>query len=81
MTKRNPHPDNELIEELAAGGAPGQQSRSGGNIARDVGTRAELDNLLRGAGVERVTGKDNPAEDATTGARTAAKIRRGDQNR
>ena len=60
MTKRNPHPDNELIDELTADGTPGQQSRSGGNIARDVGTRAELDRVLRGEGVERVTGKDNP---------------------
>lgn len=81
MTKRDPHPDNELIDRMAEGGAPGQQSRSGGNVARDVGTRAELDNVLRGEGVERVTGKDNPAEDAVIGDKTAAKIRSGNQNR
>jgi hypothetical protein len=81
MTKRDPHPDNDLIDELTEGGSAFQQSRSGGNVARDVGTRAELDNVLRGEGVERVTGKDNPAENAATGEKTAAKIRSGDQSR
>jgi hypothetical protein len=66
---------------MADGGGPGQQSRSGGNVARDVGTRAELDNVLRGEGVERVTGKDNPAENAEPGDKTAAKIRSGNQSR
>lgn len=43
MTKRDPHPDNDLIDSMAedSGGSTAQNDRSGGNLARDVGTRAE----------------------------------------
>jgi hypothetical protein len=81
MTKRDPHPDNELIDELTAGGAAGQQSTSGGNVARQVGSRAELDSALEGDVVERVEGRDKGPQDAIKGDKTMAKIRSGNQDR
>lgn len=82
MTERKPHSDDELLEELTDGGpTPGQQSRSGGNLARDIGTRAELDSALQGDIVERVEGSDEPAQDESKGAKTADKIRSGNQDR
>lgn len=82
MTERKPHPDNELIEELArGGGAASQQSASGGNLQRDIGTQAELDSALEGDIVERVQGQDKPAQDEIKGDKTIAKIRSGNQDR
>ena len=82
MTKRDPHPDNALIDELTEGaGGASQHSRAGGNLARDVGTRAELDSALEGDIVERVRGQDDPDRDAITGDKTMAKIRSGNQSR
>ena len=42
MTKRDPHPDNELIDRMGELGGGAEGGRSGGQINRDIGTRAEL---------------------------------------
>ena len=43
MTERKPHPDNDLIDQAEQDSVPtAQAGRSGGNVARTVGTRAEL---------------------------------------
>ena len=77
MPERDPHSDNELIDsmEYNAGGATSQNDRSGGNLARDIGTRAEqrtVENHLTGDEVDRAKGSDNPAEDELKGDKTIA---------
>ena len=43
MTERKPHPDNDLIDQAEQDSVPtAQAGRSGGNVARTVGARAEL---------------------------------------
>lgn len=76
MTERNPHPDNELIDDLTAdagGSSTAQNDRSGGNLARDIGTRAEertAQGTLSGDEVDRAKGSDNPQQDALKGDKT-----------
>lgn len=75
MTKRDPHADNDLIDSLQEdrGGATQQNDRAGGNLARDVGTRAEqrtAEGKLEGDEVDRATGSDNPRQDALKGDKT-----------
>jgi hypothetical protein len=77
MTERDPHPDNDLIDSMAkdAGGSTTQNDRAGGNLARDVGTRAEertTEGNLSGEEVDRVKGSDNPEQDALKGDKTIA---------
>lgn len=79
MTKRNPHPDNELIDELTEGGAPSQSSTAGGNLARDVGSRAELNRVTDPEAREAVTGGDNPEDNADFGEKTSEAIKQGNQ--
>jgi hypothetical protein len=77
MVKQSRPDDNELISRMEDQGAVSQQGRGGGNVARKVGTRAELNRTqgdLTGDEVERATGSDNPAEDAKKGDKTLAKI-------
>lgn len=78
------HSDNERIEEMQEDALPDAQlDRSGGNVARAVGTRAELheaEGTLEGDEVERAVGSDNPDEDARKGNKTFDKIRSGNQN-
>ena len=75
MTERKPHGDNELIDDLEEqGGAPSQGGRSGGGVARDVGTRADIHRTVRDTGMERPTGQDNPAEDASKGKKTIDRL-------
>ena len=85
MTERKPHGDNALIDEMEKDSAPtAQLDRSGGNVARPVGTRAELheaEGTLEGDEVERAVGSDNPADDEMKGDKTFDKIRTGNQNR
>ena len=84
MTERKPHPDNELIDQMQQDSMPtAQGSTSGGDVARDVGSRAELheaEGQLEGEEIERVTGSDNPAENERMGDKTFDKIRSGQQN-
>ena len=85
MTERKPHGDNALIDEMEKDSAPtAQLDRSGGNVARTVGTRAELheaEGTLEGDEVERAVGSDNPADDEMKGDKTFDQIRTGNQNR
>ena len=75
MTKRKPHPDNAMIDELEAEGpAPSQGGSSGRQINRDVGTRADMHREVRDTGMERPTGQDNPAEDAEKGEKTISRL-------
>lgn len=83
--RQSPHSDNELIDEMQEDSVEtAQLDRSGGNVNRTVGTRAELreaQGTLEGDEVERATGSDNPAEDETKGDKTFDKIRAGNQAR
>lgn len=73
---RNQSPEDEHQEETHSG----QQSRSGGNLARNVGTRSELNRLADPENREPVIGSDNPAYDARKGPKTIAKIQK-DRNK
>ena len=54
--------DSELIESMEE--APAQGGRSGGNLQRDIGTRADEEHRIDGkTGVTRVRASDKP-EDA-----------------
>jgi hypothetical protein len=83
MTERKPHPDNKMIDQTAQDSVPTAQSSSaGGDVARTVGSRAELhaaEGQLEGQEVERATGSDNPAQNERKGDKTLAKIRSGNQ--
>ena len=85
MTKRDPHPDNDLIDQAQEDSIPtAQADRSGGNVNRTVGTRAELNEAqgtLEGDEVERATASDNPADAEMKGNKTFDKIRTGNQDR
>ena len=75
MPERDPHPDNNLIDAMEedAGGATAQNDRSGGNLARDIGTRAEqrtVEDHLTGDEVDRAKGSDNPGQDELKGDKT-----------
>ena len=73
--RQSRHPDNDLIDRLQDGETPSQQSRSGGEVNRKVGTRAELERAEgEREGVTRAVGSDNPAEDAKKGPKTRAAI-------
>jgi hypothetical protein len=84
MTERKPHPDNEMIDRMQENSAPtAQLDRSGGNVARTVGTRAELnaaEGQLEGEEVERATGRDNPEQNERMGDKAHDKIAKGQQN-
>jgi hypothetical protein len=84
MTERKPHPDNDLIDQMQQDSMPtAQGSTSGGNVARSVGTRAELEQVegtLVGEEVERAMGRDNPERNERTGDKTHDKIASGQQN-
>ena len=83
--RQSPHSDNEMIDEMQEDSVKGAQlDRSGGNVNRTVGTRAELNEAkgtLEGEEVERALGSDNPDEDAMKGDKTFDKIRTGNQDR
>ena len=85
MTERKPHGDNALIDEMEEASVPSAQlDRSGGNVNRTVGTRAELhaaEGTLEGDEVERAVGSDNPADDEMKGDKTMEKIKSGNQAR
>lgn len=52
--------DSELIERMED--APAQGDRSGGRIARDVGTQAAIESGVDGKSVTRVRGEDKKDE-------------------
>ena len=84
MTERNPHPDNATIDQAEQDSVPtAQADRSGGNVARNVGTRAELnmaEGQLEGEEVERATGRDNPEQNERMGDKSHDKIAKGQQS-
>lgn len=51
-----------------------QQGRSGGDVNKTVGTRAELNRATDPDDTERALGSDNPAQDAEKGPKTQAAI-------
>ena len=82
MTERKPHSDNALIDELQEDGpAPSQGGRSGGDVARDVGTRSEMRNTATGnLGNVRPTAQDHPeAMDEAKGEKTIARLQPGSE--
>ena len=69
--RQSAHPDNDLIDRAGEFDTPGQQSSSGGEVNRRVGSRAEEKNALEGEPeIERAVGSDNPDEDAQKGDKT-----------
>jgi hypothetical protein len=84
MTERKPHPDNAMIDQMEQDSLPTAQSSSaGGDVARSVGSRADLktaEGQLEGEEVETATGSDNPAQNEVKGDKTFDKIRTGQQN-
>lgn len=75
MANRDPHSDNALIDSMEdeAGAATAQNDRSGGNLARDIGTRSEqkeVEGHLEGDEVDRVRGSDKPETDRLKGDET-----------
>lgn len=79
MTERKPHPDNALIDELQADGpAPSQGSSAGGQVARDVGSRAEMHNTAGEPRNERPHAQDHPeAMNEAKGDKTRARLQPG----
>jgi hypothetical protein len=83
MVKQRRPDDNALIDRMADEGTLPHQGSAGGDLARKVGSRGELNRArgdLVGEEVERVIGSDDPAHDAVKGAKTFDKIRTGRQN-
>jgi hypothetical protein len=84
MTERKPHPDNDLIDQMQQDSMPtAQGSTPGGNVARTVGSRAELhtaEGQLTGEEVERATGSDNPEQNDRMGDKAHDKIASGQQS-
>jgi hypothetical protein len=71
-TKRDPHADNDMIDEADDLPTPSQGGSSGGELAREIGQRDEDKSAFGGAGegrdptVTAVRKGDKPAEgDAT----------------
>ena len=83
MTERKPHSDNAMIDQAEQDSVPtAQVDRSGGNVARTVGTRAELheaEGQLEGEEVERATGRDNPEQNDRMVDKAHDKIASGQQ--
>lgn len=76
--RQSRHPDNDIIEAAAEDRTPGQQGSAGGNVNRQVGSRAEL-NRAEGdeEGVERAVGSDNPKDDAKKGPKSTSRMQGG----
>ena len=70
--RQSMHPDNELIDELTEYDTPSQQSSSGGEVNRQVGTRGELNRATDPDNREPEVGSDNPSQDAMKGEKTLA---------
>ena len=68
--RQSMHPDNELIDELTEYDTPSQQSSSGGEVNRQVGSRGELNRAFDPDNREPEVGSDNPAQDAQKGEKT-----------
>jgi hypothetical protein len=79
--RQSRHPDNEMIDAAQEESVPtAQQSASGGQLSRDIGSRSEAAGNLDSDEIERLTGSDNPDQDKLKGNKTFDKIRTGQQN-
>jgi hypothetical protein len=79
--RQSRHPDNDMIDAAQEESVPtAQQSTAGGQLSREVGSRAEATGDLDSDDIERVTGSDNPGQDKLKGNKTFDKIRTGKQN-
>jgi hypothetical protein len=56
------HDDKDIIDEAAKEDTVHFGGSSGGNLQRDIGSRAEAKATLRGEEIERVRNKDKPEE-------------------
>jgi hypothetical protein len=55
------HGDNEFIDDMEK--APAQGGVAGGNLQREIGSRAEVEHATRDeSGLTRVGGKDKPKQ-------------------
>ena len=68
--RQSMHPDNDLIDEMTEYPTPSQQSASGGEVNRNVGTRGELNRAFDPDNREPEVGSDNPEQDAIKGKKT-----------
>ena len=68
--RQSMHPDNDLIDEMTEYPTPSQQSASGGEVNRQVGTRGEFNRAFDPENREPEIGSDNPAQDAMKGEKT-----------
>ena len=68
--RQSMHPDNAMIDEMTEYPSPSQQSASGGEVNRQVGSRGELNRAFDPENREPETGSDNPAQDAMKGPKT-----------
>jgi len=74
--RKSRHPDTDLINNEPP--APAQGGASGGDLSRDVGSRAELkESLGEEPEPERVTGKDHPASNARKGRKALSRMQGG----
>jgi hypothetical protein len=81
MTKRDPHPDNALIDRMQEEGGVAEGGRSGGNLQRDIGTRAELGSATGEPDRERPKASDKPqARNEAKGGDTIARLQPGQDN-
>ncbi|RPF70798.1 hypothetical protein [Aurantiacibacter spongiae] len=72
--RQSRHPDNDLIDSMSETATPSQQSRSGGQVPKDVGTRGEANRATDPDNREPEVGSDNPAQDAKKGPKTREAI-------
>lgn len=68
--RQSMHPDNDLIDEITEFDTPSQGSSSGGEVNRQVGSRADLHRATDPDNREPEVGSDNPAQDAMKGPKT-----------
>lgn len=74
--RKSRRPDNDLTGSDPP--VPGQGGTSGGDLSRDVGSRAELKQSLgEEPEPERVTGKDHPAANARKGKKALSRMQGG----
>jgi len=74
-TKRDPHADNELIDEAEEPATPAQSGTSGGNMARSVSSRDEEKTAFGGDPEPTGVHKGDKADDgASPNPRDGTKI-------
>ncbi|MXO46951.1 hypothetical protein GRI69_01580 [Erythrobacter vulgaris] len=72
--RQSRHSDNDLIDRMKEYDTPSQQSSAGGEVNRNVGSRAELNRALDPDNREPEIGSDNPGQNAKKGEKTRQAI-------